>query len=40
MPLSEQTDNIAGAIDDHCEQTGNVTTQNLHVERFRIGDSA
>jgi hypothetical protein len=39
MPLSEQTHNIAGAIDDHREQTGNVTAQNVHVARFQVGDS-
>ena len=38
MPLSEQADNVAGAIDNHREQTSNVTAQNVHVERFQVGD--
>ena len=32
MPLSEQAYNVA-------EQTSNVTAQNVHVERFQVGDS-
>jgi hypothetical protein len=39
MPLSEQANNVAGAIDNHREQTNNVTAQNVHVERFQVSDS-
>jgi hypothetical protein len=39
MPLSEQANNVARAIDNHREQTRNVTAQNVHVERFQVGDS-
>ena len=39
MLLSEQADDTARPIDDHCKQTGDVTAQHAHVERFQCGDS-
>jgi len=39
MLLSEQADDTARPIDNHCKQTGDVTAQHAHVERFQFGDS-
>ena len=38
MSLSEQANDIAGPIDNHCEQTGNVSAQYAHVEYLQLGD--
>jgi len=38
MSLPEQADEVARPIDNHCEQTGNVSAQYAHVECLQLGD--
>jgi len=38
MSLSEQADDVARPINNHCEQTGNVSAQYAYVECLQLGD--
>jgi hypothetical protein len=37
MPLAEKANDVAGTVNDQCEQVYNVSTQNAEVEGGRIG---
>ncbi len=39
MPLSKEADDIARLINNHRKQSGNVTSQHVHVECFQFGHS-
>jgi hypothetical protein len=38
MLLTEQTDGIAGAVDDDGKEIENVAAENAHVESLQIGE--